>query len=286
VGEGSATHCSPPAALATGPGPVLIAGVPALLLDKSNRGLLLDVAVLAANLLAMPLLSEGFLQLIRRAQADDAAAISVLFACSVALMVLAPAGATLKRWHYHQRLGGRKVAGSLEGVAGCLFNPIFYFCLTAVIFAAVNSFVLQRVFGHREPDGAVFVSSIFLGLALIILHTWLVYRYFSPPRRPPNSAFLRGAASEAIGDACLFANMVLFQLIWNLFSFAGLGAPSGALDAVARLLLLVFLGLLLYFPPRMFYLVDDIGRPRTWLMILLANAPVITRMLLGWPGRG
>lgn len=253
--------------------------MPAPLFDKSNRGLLLDVVVLAANLLAMPLLSSVFLGLIRRAQADDAVAMYVLFGCSVALFVLAPAGATLKRWHYHQRLGGRTV--SLDGAAGCLFNPIFYFCLAAVIFAAVNSFILQRAFGGRDPGGAVFVSSIFLGLALIILHTWLVYRYFSPPRHPPRSVFLRGPASEVIGDACLFLNMLLFQLIWNLFSFAGLASPSSVVDAMARLGMLSFLGLLLYFPPRMFYLVEDIGKPRTWLMILLANAPVIVRLVLG-----
>jgi hypothetical protein len=255
-------------------------GVPPLL-DKSNRGLLLDVVVLAANLLAMPLLAEVFLALIRRAQADDAAAMAVLFGCSVTLFVLAPAGATLKRWHYHRRHGGPEVAGPLDGVAGCLFNPIFYFCLAAVIFAAINSFILQSAFGNREPSGAVFVPSIFLGLALIILHTWLVYRYFSPPRNPPRSAFLRGPTSEVLGDACLFLNMLLFQLIWNLFSFAGLGSPSGVVDAVARLGMLSFLGLLLYFPPRMFYLVEDIGKPRTWLMILLANAPVIVRVLVG-----
>ena len=255
--------------------------MPTPLLDKSNRGLLLDVVVLAANLLAMPLLSQAFLGLIRRAEADDAVAMSVLFGFSVALLVLAPAGATLKRWHYHQRLGGGKVAGPLDGVAGCLFNPIFYFCLAAVIMAAVNSFILQRVFGNRDPGGAMFVSSLFVGLGLIILHTWLVYRYFSPPRSPPKSAFLRGSASEVVGDACLFLNMLLFQLIWNLFSFAGLGAPSGVVDAVARLLMLSFLGLLLYFPPRTFYLVEDIGKRRTWLMILLANAPVITRVMLG-----
>ena len=205
--------------------------------------------------------------------------LGLTIAFSLALFVLAPAGATLKRWHYHQRLDGRKV--SLDGAAGCLFNPIFYFCVAAVIFAAVNSFIMQRVFGNREPSGAVFVPSIFLGLALIILHTWLVYRYFSPPRAPPRSAFLRGPASEMLGDTCLFVNMLLFQLIWNLFSFAGLGSPGGVVDAMARLLMLAFLGLLLYFPPRMFYLVEDIGKPRTWIMILLANAPVIVRMLLG-----
>jgi hypothetical protein len=251
------------------------------LLDKSNRGLLLDVAVLAANLLAMPFLSDAFLALIRRASADDPAAISILFAGSVALMVLAPVGATLKRWHYHRRLEGVKAADPLEGLGGCLFNPIFYFCLTVVIFAVVNAFIMQRVFGSREPSGAVFVPSIFLGLGLIILHTWMVYRYFSTPRRPPKSAFMRGPTSEVLGDACLFLNMLLFQLIWNLFSFAGLGAPSGVVEGVMRLLILLFLGLLLYFPPRMFYLVEDINKPRTWLMILLANAPVLARLMIG-----
>jgi hypothetical protein len=270
--------------MATRAGAVLIGGVSAPLLDKSNRGLLLDVVVLAANLLGMPLLSEAFLDLIRRADAGDSAAMSALFAYSVALFVLAPTGAILKRWHYHLRLGERKAADPLEGVAGCVFNPLFYFCLTVVVFATINSFIMQSVFRDREPSGAVFVPSIFAGLALIILHTWLVYRYFSRPRQPPRSAFLRRPLSEAIGDACLFLNMLLFQLIWNLLSFAGLGSPGGVVDGVMRLVLLSFLGLLLYFPPRMFYLVEDIGKRRTWLMILLANAPVIARMLLGSKG--
>jgi hypothetical protein len=34
----------------------------------------------------------------------------------------------------------------------------------------------------------------------------------------------------------------------------------------------------------MFYLAEDIGRPRTWLMILVANSPVIARVLLGSSG--
>jgi hypothetical protein len=263
---------------------VLIAGVPPPLFDKSHRGLLLDVVVLAANLFGMPFLTGAFLGLIRRAQGGHEAAMYALFGYSVALFVLGPAGATLKRWHVHHRLDGRQIASPFEGLAGCLFNPIFYFCLAAVIFAAINAFIFQRVFGNRDPGGAVFVGSLFGGIALIILHTWLVYRYFSPPRNPPPSEFLRSPGSEIIGDGLLFTNMLLFQLIWNLFSFAGLSAPGGVVDAVARLLVFCFLGLLLYFPPRMFYLAEDIGKARTWLMILLANAPVIVRMLLGSKG--
>lgn len=250
------------------------------LFDRSQRGLLLDIVVFTVNLLGMGYLMRGFQDLIRQASADDSAAIATLFGFGVALLVLAPAGATLTRWHYHQHRGVQ--AGRAEHpVAGCVFNPIFYFCLIAVIFAGVNAFVLQQVYGRREPNGAVFVSSVFIGIGLIIVHTWLVYRYLSPPRQPPRSAFLRGRASEMLGDACLFANMLVFQVIWNALSFAGLGAPSGVVEAVLRLLVLCFLALLLYFPPRMFYLADDIGRARTWLTILLANSPVIARLVLG-----
>ncbi len=250
------------------------------LLAEVNRGLLLDLVVFSVNIAGMALLMGFFRGVVRRAATDDPVAMAVLFACALALFILAPLGATLKRWHYHQRRGGRG-ADAMEGPGGCLFSPIFYFSLATVIFAAVNAFVLQQVYGRREPDGTVFVTSIFVGIGLIITHTVLVYRYFSPPSRPPSSAFLRGPVSGVIGDACLFANMLLFQVIWNALSFAGLGPPGGAWEAVGRLLVLCFLALLLYFPPRMFYLAEDIGRPRTWLMILLANSPVITRLLFG-----
>ena len=243
-----------------------------------DRGLLLDGVVLAANLLVMPALTRAFIEVGRRAERDPGAA-WVLFAGTVALFVLAPTGAVLKRWHYHQG-HARPDPLDAHALGGCLFNPIFYFCLVAVIFSAIAAFLTQELLGRREP-GPGFVLSILGGLALIITHTWLVYRYFSPPARPPRSAFLRSPASAYLGDACLFLNMMLFQVLWNALSFVGIGPPGGPVEAVLRLLLLCFLALLLYFPPRMFYLAEDIGRPRTWLFILAANAPVIARMLLG-----
>jgi hypothetical protein len=75
--------------------------------------------------------------------------------------------------------------------------------------------------------------------------------------------------------------MILFQIVWNLLSFAGLGRPSGRLEFFGRLFFLCFLALLIYFPPRMFYLAEDIERPRTWLTMLAANSPVIVRVLIG-----
>jgi len=247
----------------------------------SNRGLLIDLFVFVLNLTVMLLLSRLFVDTIHRASAGDKTAEYVLFSMAVALFVLAPVGATLKRWSFHQRLKGTETGDWSDQLGGCLFNPIFYFCLTAVIFATVNAFVLQTVYGRKEPDGGVFVSSIFIGIALMITHTVLVYRYFSPPKKAPRSAFLRSRAAGMIGDVCLFANMVLFQLIWNLLSTIDAPRPASLFDFVSRFLILAFLALLLYFPPRMFFLAEDIRKRRTWLIILLANSPILLRVMLG-----
>jgi hypothetical protein len=55
----------------------------------------------------------------------------------------------------------------------------------------------------------------------------------------------------------------------------------GVLEFGGRLFFLCFIALLVYFPPRMFYLAEDINHPRTWMTMLLANSPVILRVLLG-----
>ena len=247
----------------------------------ANRGLLLDLFVFVLNLTVMLALARLFHGTIQRASAGDKLAEIILFSMGVSLFLLAPIGATLKRWSFHQRAQGEKVEDWSEHLGGCLFNPIFYFCLTALIFASVNAFILQTVYGKKEPDGTVFVSSIFVGIALMILHTVLVYRYFSPPKSRPRFSFLRSRASAFLGDACLFVNMILFQLIWNLLSFADVPRPAGVFDFLFRFLILIFLALLLYFPPRMFYLAEDIRKRRTWLMIFLANSPILARVMFG-----
>lgn len=254
------------------------------LLLSANRGMLLDLFVFVLQLAAMSALSHGFVLLIQKSSAGNQAATLALFAMGVAMFVLAPVGATLKRWHLHQRLATRSGGLDADPMGSCLFNPIFYFCLTAVIFAAINAFVLQTVYGKQEPPGGVFVGSIFGGIALMIAHTALVYRYFAPPKKAPRSAFLRSPASGLIGDACLFLNMVLFQLLWGLLGTVEAPRPAGIFDVVFRVLILLFLALLIYFPPRMFYLAEDIGRKRTWVTILLANSPVLARFLLGTAG--
>lgn len=256
------------------------------LLAEENRGLLLDIVVFFLNLFLMHWLTAYVVDLFRLANDDDQLAQFVLSLACVAMWVLPPAGAVLKRWHFHQRLKAEKQKFELESkLAGCLFNPIFYFCLNLVLVSAILTGVGRFLFGERLlRNGALFVPLVFASLICTIVQTYLIYRYFSAPKKPPTSEFLRQPQSEILGDVCIFVNMVLFQVVWNLLAFADLGRPSGALEFFGRLFFLCFIALLIYFPPRMFYLAEDIDRPRTWLTMLVANSPVIVRVLVGTDG--
>jgi hypothetical protein len=254
------------------------------LFAEENRGLLLDIFVFVANIFLMRLVTRVFIDLFNQLDAKDQHPIAKLLLglAFLAMWILPALGAVLKRWHFHQRLKlqGKTVAAST--LTGCLFNPLFYFCLNLVITSAILTSLGDFLFGRALlNNGAVFVPLIILGFVLTIVQTFLIYQYFSAPKNPPKAKFLRDPQSEALGDICLFINMILFQVFWNLLAFADLGHPSSVLEFAGRLFFLCFLALLIYFPPRMFYLAEDINHPRTWLTMLLANSPVIVRVLIG-----
>ena len=253
------------------------------LLAKQNRGLLLDVVVFFLNLFLMQWLTSYVVELFRFASAGEPLAKFALSLACVGMWVLPAAGAVMRRWHFHRRLKAEgKTVNSESNLAGCVFNPIFYFCLNLVLVSAILTGMGEFLFGRRLlNNGAVFIPLVFAGLICTIVQTYLIYRYFSAPKKPPSSEFLRHPESETLGDICIFLNMLLFQIAWNLLTFADLGRPSGPLEFFGRLFFLCFIALLIYFPPRMFYLVEDINRPRTWLTMLLANSPVIVRVLIG-----
>jgi len=253
------------------------------LFAKTNRGLLLDIFVFVANVFLMRLVTRVYIEIFRQVSADDPIAELMLGITCLAMWVLPVAGAVLKRWHFHQRLTaeGKTVESPDTNLAGCLFNPLFYFCLNLVITSAVVASLGEFIFGKRLDSAAIFIPLIMGGLILTIVQTYLIYQYFYPPKNPPRSKFLREPQSEALGDICLFVNMMLFQVFWNLLTFSPLGRPSSFLDFAGRLFFLSFVALLIYFPPRMFYLAEDINRPRTWVTMLLANSPVIVRVLIG-----
>jgi hypothetical protein len=254
----------------------------AKLFAKTNRGLLLDIVVFIANIFLMRLLTGQFIELFSQVSAENQLAELSLGLVFAAMWILPAAGAVLKRWHVHQRRNKPTVLADETTLAGCLFNPLFYFCINLVISAAVMTSLAGFLFGRRGLETPfVMIPGVVAILILTIVQTWLSYRYFSPPKQAPKSKFLRSPQSEALGDVCLFVNMILFQVFWNMLTFAGLGHPSGIGEFFGRLFFLSFIALLIYFPPRMFYLAEDINRPRTWVTMLLANSPVIVRVLIG-----
>jgi hypothetical protein len=255
----------------------------ASLFAKTNRGLLLDVFVFVLNVFLMRLLTGLVMDLFGQVSAEEPLAQLGLGLTFLAMWILPAAGAVLKRWHFHQRLEaeGKTVESWETNSWGCLFNPIFYFCLNLVLTSAVITSLGTFVFGKGLNSGAVFVPLIFGSLILTIVQTYLIYRYFSPPKKPPQSEFLRSPQSETLGDICIFLNMLLFQVFWNMLTFAPLGHPSGVGEFFGRLFFLCFVALLIYFPPRMLYLAEDINRRLTWLTMFIANSPVIIRVLIG-----
>lgn len=257
--------------------------MPLKILAEENRGVLLDIVVFVLNLFLMQRLTRYVIELFGLADSGEPLAQFALSMACVAMWALPVAGAVLKRWHFHRRLKAAGKSFDIDSrLAGCLFNPIFYFCLNLVLVSAIVSGLGRFLFGDRLlENGAIFVPLILAGLVCTIVQTFLIYRYFSTPKQPPRHEFLRHPESETLADVCIFLNMILFQIVWNLLTFADLGRPSGPAEFLGRLFFLSFIALLIYFPPRMFYLAEDIHRRRTWLTMLLANSPVITRILLG-----
>jgi hypothetical protein len=251
---------------------------------RTNRGLLLDLVIFGANLFLLHLLTRLVLDFFRQASAKDNLTKLAVGLMGLGMWLLPALGAVLKRWHFHRRLKeqGRTLAAQETKLAGCLFNPIFYFCLNLVILAVILTSLGDLFFGKALlNNGAVFVPIIVIGFGCTIVQTFLIYRYFSPPAKPPRTPFLRTPQSETLGDICIFLYMLLFQIAWNLLAFVPLGRVTGFGEFAFRLFFLSFVAMLIYFPPRIFYLAEDINRPRTWLTMLLANAPVILRVLFG-----
>jgi hypothetical protein len=250
-----------------------------MLLRPHNRGLLLDIVVFAFNLLLVRLLMVRFVAMLRSAEDGDVISRWVLFLFILGIFFLPPIGATLKRWQYYVRRDD-KTSLMDNDLVGCLFGPIPYFIVSVLIFVVIETFILQYFYGDNGDDRTPMLVGTVLNLPVSAINTWLVFRFFSKPKKEPMIAFFKTPLASLIGDVSIFVNMLFYQLIWNLLS-GWFPRPADATEFFARGILLLILSLLIYFPPRMFYLADDINKRRTWLMILLANLPIIFRVMVG-----
>jgi hypothetical protein len=237
----------------------------------------------------MRLLTRYFVQLVRLGDADDPLAKFELGLFFLGAFVLPAAGAVLKRWHFHRGGGFRKGGGSpgadvrgAGALSGCLFHPALYFSVSVCLAVTAVVILGEQVFGESfHQSGAIFLPAVFGSFALCLVQTWLVYRYFSPPRSAPRFTFLLDRRSALLGDVCIYLNMILSQVMWNVLVSGPATRVGGLEDFAGRLFLLCFISMLVYLPPRIFYLAEDVNRPGTWLTMLLANSPTFMRVLFG-----
>jgi hypothetical protein len=247
----------------------------------ANRGILLDVIVFFVNVILLTILSRQLDNLFHQANTRDASAVAraaVAIFC-LGLVFLQPIGAILKRRRAHSR------KPDLHNVpAGCLILPAYF--LTQLIFLiGASGQIVDMVYGRTSSSGSsdyfglppqVFML-LFLGIpALAIGNTFVVYFYFQQPTHKPIVPWLETPRSEAFGDVFLFLNMIGFQAFWGLLMSSLVEDHS---TIVGRLSMFAFITLLIYIPPRLFYLAEDGKRPIVWLTMLLANLPALLRIL-------
>jgi hypothetical protein len=269
---------------AASPGPGLAEGIPKRgfiesIRVRTNRGMLLDLVVFLLNLFFMRILTRQFMNIVHQAGDGKVGAGILVFLFFLGMFLLPTIGAILKRGHLHQRVS----SGSDDDdflVMGCLCNPIFYFTLNILIWCLLNAFALQFFYGDDEPGG-VMGASILFGIVFTIFQTYIVYRCFGAPKVKASTGFLNSPFAETMADGCIFLNMILFQIAWNIATSYSLPRVSGVVEFAGRLFILFFAALIIYFPPRVFYLSEDGHRPRTWLTILLANTPAVVRLVIG-----
>lgn len=239
------------------------------ILAPHNRGVLLDIVVFVFQLILLNVLVRLF-SVLSSPQQDNAVAGFFLVTFYLGITFLQPIGAILKRRRAHERNSDLELF--VEDL-GCL--SFFYF-LAQLLFLMIASFrLVDLVFDKAQPTW-LFMAQ-FLGIpALAIASTAITWFYFKKPKHSPIVKFLQTPQSEAIGDAFLFLNMIGHQMVWGLVT-ARFTKADGGLGM--RIFLLGFAFLLIYLPPRMFYLAEDGDQPRTWLTMLLANSPAIFRTI-------
>jgi hypothetical protein len=259
------------------------------LLEPRNRGILLDIVVFVVNLVLMTILTRLSRNLVDEAERDNLAkaAVGLFFA---GLFFLQPLGPVFKRWSFHQQ---HKF--DTDSPAGCLLAGLmFFYLIMMLLISSTATIILTEVFFEPgSPEFEVGPILILGGLAWSIVNVVLIYRYFVRPKKPPRSRFLTTPAAAILGDIFMFINVICLQVLWNSLTAATsfwsqltstpLGRPGSFTDILGRFIVIGTLALLVYFPGRIFYLVEDRRRKIIWLTMLLANLPLLLRAVFAPP---
>ncbi len=260
-----------------------------------NRGIVLDLVVFVVNVLLVRALVSHARSVAHSAQ-DDVLAKGTIALFFAGLLLLQPIGPALKRWSFHQRSSFAADTSAPESTAGCLvfwFMPVYLVLMFALATAA--AIMLGDVL-DASRGGAAFSMFVLLGgLVWSVCSVVVIYRYFMKPARRPHWTFLTTPQAAHLGDACMYVNVIALQIVWGsvtasqsfreIVTGTPLGRPGSFTDIVGRLFAAGVLAALVYFPGRIFYLVEDKHRGLTWATMLLANLPLSLSIALAPPFR-
>ena len=263
------------------------------ILELKNRGILIDVVVFLFNLTLMRILIVLCLNIVERAETDVPAKLGVgLFFAG--LFFLQPLGPILKRWSFHQRYKSFELGEA--GFAGCLlfWYMFFYIIIMLIVCGAAVISLSEVVFERGSKWSEIGTVVLLAGFVLTFVNAVIIFRYFLKPKKEPRWKFLATPQAEVLGDACMFLNIIGFQIFWGCITASALFWESMNPSAhgqqpgwFGRSLFGFFVigafALLIYFPPRIFYLVIDQHRKITWLTMLLANLPLILGIVIYSP---
>jgi hypothetical protein len=254
-----------------------------------NRGILLDLVVFVITVLLLRVVTMLALSLVRQAEDNLLAKLAIGFFFA-GLLFLQPLGPILKRWSFHQRS-----SFSTDSGAGCLISGFmfFYLAMMLMISGAAAIIIGEVIFEPVEGGSNLGIAFLLGGFVWSFVSVAIIFRYFLKPKRKPRWQFLTTANAAQLGDICMFLNVILLQILWSSLtasdSFRELatGTPLGKrgsfTDFLGRLIVVGSVAALVYFPGRIFYLVEDKRRWLTWVTMLLANLPLILGVVLASP---
>jgi hypothetical protein len=261
--------------------------------ERRNRGLLLDVTVFLFQLILVRLLTTLSLRFVSQSE-KDALAKTAIALFLLGLFILQPLGPILKRWSFHQHF--KSFANDEGGLTSFLLSLYKFFYMAAMwimIYLAYLYYTEAFPDFYSERIEKLVVAAAFV---LPVVSGFVIFRYFRSPKKPPRWKFLMTPQAEALGDLCMFLNVICFQMLfsvyvssphfWNILHKLTRQSSGQFFQSLSgRLYVAGIAALLAYFPPRIFYLVIDQRRKITWLLMLLANLPLILAIVFYAPSQ-
>jgi hypothetical protein len=254
-----------------------------------NRGILLDVVVFLLSVLLLRVVTILTLNLVHRAAEDVWAKLAIGFFFA-GLLFLQPLGPTLRRWSFHQR-----THDNTNSSMGCLlFWFMFVYLAMMLMISGAAAILISEVIFEKDSVGSnIGVLALLGGFVWSIVSIVLIYRYFLRPKKKPRWAFLAKPQAEQLGDVCMFLNVICLQILWGSLTASEsfreivistpLGRRGSFSDFLGRLIVVSTVAALVYFPGRIFYLVEDRHLKLTSLMMLVANLPLILGVVFAAP---